>query len=126
MKDVSLLFVYGPPVNSQTISPIQYLFESPALRSSGQKEHGCLATVVACVDVQTHVQELLEDIFDTSAILAQRTEKAKQHQKWGIYRAVETYQRQQPQVSMTSLRLVATARLKEVDAEFSSLQIEVF
>ncbi|CDU07886.1 putative protein containing LysM domain [Vibrio coralliirubri] len=48
----------------------------------------------------------------------------QQHQKWGIYRAVATYQRQQPQASMTSLRLVATARLKEVDAEFSSLQIE--
>lgn len=48
----------------------------------------------------------------------------QQHQKWGIYRAVETYQRQQPQASITSLRLVATARLKEVDAEFSSLQIE--
>ena len=48
----------------------------------------------------------------------------QQHQKWGIYRSVETYQRQQPQASMTSLRLVATARLKEVGAEFSSLQIE--
>ena len=48
----------------------------------------------------------------------------QQHQKWGIYRSVETYQRQQPQASMTSLRLVATARLKEVGAELSSLQIE--
>ncbi|MDK9739179.1 LysM peptidoglycan-binding domain-containing protein [Vibrio sp. D404a] len=48
----------------------------------------------------------------------------QQHQKWGIYRAVAEYQRSEPQSSMVSLRLVASAHLSSVEASFSSLQVD--
>jgi len=48
----------------------------------------------------------------------------QQHPKWGIYRAVATYQRTQPTTSIVSLRLVATAKLSAVDESFSSLKVE--
>ncbi|MEZ8106410.1 LysM peptidoglycan-binding domain-containing protein [Vibrio cortegadensis] len=45
------------------------------------------------------------------------------HTEWGIYRQVEEYKRESPEVSITSLRLVAAATLVDSDEEFSSLQV---
>ena len=48
----------------------------------------------------------------------------QQHSKWGIYRSVETYKREEPASSIMSLRLVATATLKDANDEFSSLKVD--
>ncbi|MBW3698419.1 LysM peptidoglycan-binding domain-containing protein [Vibrio sp. T187] len=47
-----------------------------------------------------------------------------EHKKWGIYRRVETYSREKPSANITSLRLVATARLTETKDQFSGLQVD--
>lgn len=48
----------------------------------------------------------------------------QQHQKWGIYRTVATYQRTAPSAAIVSLRLVATAQLSSVDDTFTSLKVD--
>jgi len=47
-----------------------------------------------------------------------------EHQAWGIYRAVESYQRETPNAHIVSLRLIAKAELNEVTNEFTSLKVE--
>lgn len=46
------------------------------------------------------------------------------HVSWGVYRAVESYQREKPSANMTSLRLIAKATLTGSSDEFSSLQVD--
>lgn len=45
------------------------------------------------------------------------------HKEWGVYRRVDTFQRSEPDVSMTALRLVATATLVQTGEEFSGLKV---
>ncbi|PWI31826.1 peptidoglycan-binding protein [Vibrio albus] len=45
------------------------------------------------------------------------------HREWGIYRWVGELERDEPDVSMTSLRLVATATLVQTNKEFSGLSV---
>ncbi|MGF1752274.1 LysM peptidoglycan-binding domain-containing protein [Vibrio makurazakiensis] len=47
-----------------------------------------------------------------------------QHTSWGIYRAVENYQRENPTAKMTSLRLIARATLEDNSDEFSRLKVD--
>lgn len=46
------------------------------------------------------------------------------HQNWGIYRAVESYQRQNPKAKIISLRLIAKATLNGMSSDFTSLKVE--
>ncbi|UWZ97139.1 LysM peptidoglycan-binding domain-containing protein [Vibrio splendidus] len=130
---LSLVWINGEPVLS--LKPVIKL--SPKIRVSEKKAVPTVNEGLVLPYLQSDRLVEQQDIQSAQRVLGTSDGKRflsgedrlfisgnQQHQKWGIYRAVETYQRQQPQASMTSLRLVATARLKEVDAEFSSLQIE--
>ena len=130
---LSLVWINGEPVLS--LKPVIKL--SPKIRISEKKAVPTVNEGLVLPYLQSDRLVEQQDIQSAQRVLGTSDGKRflsgedrlfisgnQQHQKWGIYRAVETYQRQQPQVSMTSLRLVATASLKEVDAEFSSLQIE--
>ncbi|MEZ9154896.1 LysM peptidoglycan-binding domain-containing protein [Vibrio sp. F13] len=130
---LSLVWINGEPVLS--LKPVIKL--SPKIRVSEKKAVPTVNEGLVLPYLQSDRLVELQDIQSAQRVLGTSDGKRflsgverlfisgnQQHQKWGIYRAVETYQRQQPQASMTSLRLVATARLKEVDAEFSSLQID--
>ncbi|MFA0078735.1 LysM peptidoglycan-binding domain-containing protein [Vibrio artabrorum] len=130
---LSLVWVNGEPV----LSLIPVIKLSPKIRVSKKKAVPTLNEGLVLPYLQSDRLVELQDIQSAQRVLGTSDGKRflsgedrlfisgnQQHQKWGIYRAVETYQRQQPQASMTSLRLVATASLKEVDTEFSSLQIE--
>lgn len=130
---LSLVWVNGEPVLS--LKPVIKL--SPKIRVSEKKAVPTVNEGLVLPYLQSDRLVEQQDIQSAQRVLGTSDGKRflsgedrlfisgnQQHPKWGIYRAVETYQRQQPQASITSLRLVATARLKEVDAEFSSLQIE--
>ncbi|NVN82438.1 MULTISPECIES: LysM peptidoglycan-binding domain-containing protein [unclassified Vibrio] len=130
---LSLVWINGEPVLS--LKPVIKL--SPKIRVSEKKAVPTVNEGLVLPYLQSDRLVEQQDIQSAQRVLGTSDEKRflsgadrlfisgnQQHQKWGIYRAVETYQRQQPQASITSLRLVATARLKEVDAEFSSLQID--
>ncbi|MCF7488591.1 LysM peptidoglycan-binding domain-containing protein [Vibrio sp. A2-1] len=130
---LSLVWINGEPVLS--LKPVIKL--SPKIRVSEKKAVPTVNEGLVLPYLQSDRLVEQQDIQSAQRVLGTSDGKRflsgedrlfisgnQQHQKWGIYRSVETYQRQQPQASMTSLRLVATARLKEVDAEFSSLQIE--
>ncbi|MEG3693054.1 LysM peptidoglycan-binding domain-containing protein [Vibrio coralliirubri] len=130
---LSLVWINGEPVLS--LKPVIKL--SPKIRVSEKKAVPTVNEGLVLPYLQSDRLVEQQDIQSAQRVLGTSDGKRflsgedrlfisgnQQHQKWGIYRAVETYQRQQPQASMTSLRLVAMARLKEVDAEFSSLQIE--
>ncbi|TKF51994.1 LysM peptidoglycan-binding domain-containing protein [Vibrio sp. F13] len=130
---LSLVWINGEPVLS--LKPVIKL--SPKIRVSEKKAVPTVNEGLVLPYLQSDRLVEQQDLQSAQRVLGTSDGKRflsgedrlfisgnQQHQKWGIYRAVETYQRQQPQASITSLRLVATARLKEVDAEFSSLQIE--
>lgn len=130
---LSLIWIDGEPVLS--LKPVIKL--SPKIRVSEKKAVPAVNEGLVLPYLQSDRLVEQQDIQLAQRVLGTSDGKRflsgegrllisgnQQHQKWGIYRSVETYQRQQPQASMTSLRLVATARLKEVGAEFSSLQIE--
>ncbi|MEZ9340883.1 LysM peptidoglycan-binding domain-containing protein [Vibrio splendidus] len=130
---LSLVWINGEPVLS--LKPVIKL--SPKIRVSEKKAVPTVNEGLVLPYLQSDRLVEQQDLQSAQRVLGTSDGKRflsgeyrlfisgnQQHQKWGIYRSVETYQRQQPQASMTSLRLVATARLKEVDAEFSSLQIE--
>ncbi|MDA0145701.1 LysM peptidoglycan-binding domain-containing protein [Vibrio sp. RW] len=130
---LSLVWINGEPVLS--LKPVIKL--SPKIRVSEKKAVPTVNEGLVLPYLQSDRLVDQQDIESAQRVLGTSDGKRflsgedrlfisgnQQHQKWAIYRSVETYQRQQPQVSMTSLRLVATARLKEVDAEYSSLQIE--
>ncbi|MEZ9765002.1 LysM peptidoglycan-binding domain-containing protein [Vibrio splendidus] len=130
---LSLVWINGEPVLS--LKPVIKL--SPKIRVSEKRAVPTVNEGLVLQYLQSDRLVEQQDIQSAQRVLGTSDGKRflsgedrlfisgnQQHQKWGIYRSVETYQRQQPQASMTSLRLVATARLKEVDAEFSSLQIE--
>ncbi|WP_435248066.1 LysM peptidoglycan-binding domain-containing protein [Vibrio sp. nBUS_14] len=130
---LSLIWIDGEPVLS--LKPVIKL--SPKIRVSEKKAVPAVNEGLVLPYLQSDRLVEQQDIQSAQRVLGTSDGKRflsgegrllisgnQQHQKWGIYRSVETYQRQQPQASMTSLRLVATARLKEVGAEFSSLQIE--
>ncbi|MEZ9438328.1 LysM peptidoglycan-binding domain-containing protein [Vibrio atlanticus] len=130
---LSLVWINGEPVLS--LKPVIKL--SPKIRVSEKKAVPTVNEGLVLPYLQSDRLVEQQDIQSAQRVLGTSDGKRflsgedrlfisgnQQHQKWGIYRAVETYQRQQPQASITSLRLVASARLKEVDAEFSSLQIE--
>ncbi|UPR58103.1 LysM peptidoglycan-binding domain-containing protein [Vibrio sp. ED004] len=130
---LSLVWINGEPVLS--LKPVIKL--SPKIRVSEKKAVPTVNEGLVLPYLQSDRLVEQQDIESAQRVLGTSDGKRflsgadrlfisgnQQHQKWGIYRAVETYQRQQPQASITSLRLVATARLKEVDAEFSSLHIE--
>ncbi|TKF00499.1 LysM peptidoglycan-binding domain-containing protein [Vibrio kanaloae] len=130
---LSLVWINGEPVLS--LKPVIKL--SPKIRVSEKKAVPTVNEGLVLPYLQSDRLVDQQDIESAQRVLGTSDGKRflsgedrlfisgnQQHQKWGIYRSVETYQRQKPQASMTSLRLVATARLKEVDAEYSSLQIE--
>ncbi|PMM38733.1 LysM peptidoglycan-binding domain-containing protein [Vibrio splendidus] len=130
---LSLVWINGEPVLS--LKPVIKL--SPKIRISEKKAVPTVNEGLVLPYLQSDRLVEQQDIQVAQRVLGTSDGKRflsgedrlfisgnQQYQKWGIYRAVETYHRQQPQASMTSLRLVAMARLKEVDAEFSSLQIE--
>ncbi|MEZ8064135.1 MULTISPECIES: LysM peptidoglycan-binding domain-containing protein [Vibrio] len=130
---LSLVWINGEPVLS--LKPVIKL--SPKIRVSEKKAVPTVNEGLVLPYLQSDRLVDQQDIESAQRILGTSDGKRflsgedrlfisgnQQHQKWAIYRSVETYQRQKPQASITSLRLVATARLKEVDAEYSSLQIE--
>ena len=130
---LSLVWINGEPVLS--LKPVIKL--SPKIRVSEKKSVPTVNEGLVLPYLQSDRLVEQQDIQSAQRVLGTSDGKRflsgedrlfisgnQQHQKWGIYRSVDTYQRQQPQASMTSLRLVATASLKEVDAEFSRLQIE--
>ncbi|OEE00327.1 LysM peptidoglycan-binding domain-containing protein [Vibrio cyclitrophicus] len=130
---LSLVWINGEPVLS--LKPVIKL--SPKIRVSEKKAVPTVNEGLVLPYLQSDRLVEQQDIQSAQRVLGTSDGKRflsgedrlfisgkQQYPKWGIYRAVETYQRQLPQASMTSLRLVATARLKEVDAEFSRLQIE--
>ncbi|WP_299693851.1 LysM peptidoglycan-binding domain-containing protein [uncultured Vibrio sp.] len=130
---LSLVWINGEPVLS--LKPVIKL--GPKIRVSEKKAVSTVNKGLVLPYLQSDRLVEQQDIESAQRVLGTSDGKRflsgedrlfisgnQQHPKWAIYRAVETYQRQQPQASITSLRLVATARLKEVDDEFSRLQID--